>query len=104
MQDKRGEFNQERRFQRASKIHISDTFNEFVVMDFVDDGDDARSPTYKIRPQCIQRLLLWGKKKKGRTAEKSARDVLKKWVCFFGTPCIILAGKDARFSGVLTFL
>ena len=42
---------------------------------------------------------MGAKKEMGQTAVKLARGVLKKWVCFFGTPDIILADKDARFAG-----
>ena len=39
--DKKGEFKQERMFGRVAKIHIANTFNELVGMDFVDYGGHA---------------------------------------------------------------
>ena len=39
--DKKGGFKKERMFGRVSKIPIANTFNELVEMDFVDYGDRA---------------------------------------------------------------
>ena len=40
-----------------------------------------------------------GKKKKEQASGNAARDVLEKWIGFFGTHGTILANKDGRFTG-----
>ena len=65
-------------------------------MHFADDGEDATSPRTQDTFATYQTITCMGAKKEQMgTAGRSARDALKKWVCFFGSPDIILADKDA---------
>ena len=75
-----------------------------AAIDFVDGGFGASFLHIQGKfPMYSPITFTWNKSEKEQTAGKLARDVLGKWVGFFGTPDVILAYKDVRFAGGFHF-
>ena len=87
-------------FGRVSKIPIANTFSELVEMDFVDYGDHA---TFLHIQDTFSRFsvifFLGTKKREEQTAEMVREAMISNWIAVFGTPGILLVGKDKRFIG-----
>ena len=87
-------------FGRVAKIPISNTFGELAEMDFSDYGDYAAflhiQDTFS-RFSVI--ILLGANKKEEQTAGMVKQSLISDRVAIFGTPEILMVGKDSRFIG-----
>ena len=96
---KKGDFKKERMFAGLDKIPRSDTLNELAGMDFADYGDSATSPHIHDTFSRFSAIVFLGAKKKEEQTAEMAGGVISDWVAVFGTPEIMMVGKDSRFIG-----
>ena len=95
--DKKGEFKQERMFGRVAKIHIANTSNELVEMDFVDYGGSCDLLAHPGHFFSFFGGDFLGAKKLEETAEVVRETAISNWLAVFGAPGILVAGKEKRF-------